>query len=68
MAGDEIGSLFAGKLVQSPSGDWLFIAWRNVGPNGDFIGELSDPYPVSVDDDGNLRVAWLPGGGFCRKD
>ena len=58
LAGDEIGSLFAGKLIQEPSGEWAFIAWRNVAPDDSFLGELSDPYPVTIDAAGKLGVAW----------
>jgi beta-fructofuranosidase len=56
LAGDELGSLFAGKLVEQANGDWVFIAWRFTSPEGQFIGELSDPYPVTVDGTGNLAV------------
>jgi beta-fructofuranosidase len=58
LVGDEVGSLFTGKLIQGPEGAWSFLAWRFLTPAGEFIGELSDPYPVSVDEAGNLRVAW----------
>jgi len=56
LAGDKTGSLFAGKLVQGPAGNWLFIAWHYLDANGQFIGELSDPYPVTVDGGGNLNI------------
>ena len=58
LVGDVIGSLYAGKLVQEPDGNWSFLAWHYFAPNGEFIGELSDPYPVTVDDAGNLSVKW----------
>jgi len=58
LVGDEIGSLFAGKLIQAPSGVWVYLAWRYFSPEGKFIGELSDPYPVTVKNNGNLSVAW----------
>ncbi len=57
LAGDEIGSLYAGKLIQQPGGNWAFLAWRHTGPDGAFIGELSDPYPVTIDIHSNLSVA-----------
>lgn len=59
LVGDEVGSLFAGKLLRDPTDAWVFIAWRNVAPDGQFMGELSDPYPVKVDASGNLQVDWL---------
>ena len=58
LVGDVIGSLYAGKLVQEPDGNWSFMAWRYLAPNGEFIGELSNPYPVTVDEVGNLAMAW----------
>lgn len=57
LVGDETGTLYSGKLIQGPDGDWMFMAFRNITPEGTFIGELSDPLPVSVCDDGRLVVA-----------
>jgi hypothetical protein len=34
------------------------MASRQFTADGDFIGALSDPMPVTVDDDGNLSVDW----------
>ena len=45
LAGDAHGSLYAGKLVQAPGGGWVFLAFRNVDPAGNFYGELIDPHP-----------------------
>jgi beta-fructofuranosidase len=58
MVGDAIGSFYNGKLVQGPGGAWYFMASRQFTPDGEFIGALSDPMPVTVDDDGNLSVDW----------
>ncbi|MCB0153177.1 MAG: glycosyl hydrolase family 32 [Anaerolineae bacterium] len=58
LVGDELGSLFAGKLIQEPNGPWIFMAWRNVSATRQFLGELSDPYPVEIDQMGNLMVSW----------
>jgi beta-fructofuranosidase len=44
--------------VQEPDGNWSFLAWRNFAPNGEFMGELSDPYPITIDDAGSLSVNW----------
>lgn len=56
LVGDEIGSLYAGKMIQGPTGQWLFLAWRYFNAEGEFVGELSDPYPVTVDIYKNLVV------------
>jgi beta-fructofuranosidase len=44
VVGDEVGSLYAGKLAQGPDGDWVFVASRMFTPDGTFVGELSDPF------------------------
>ncbi len=56
LIGDATGSLYAGKLVMGPDGEWLMLATRMFAPDGSFIGELSDPIPVTIDPDGNLSV------------
>ena len=58
LVGDEIGSLYAGKLVRGPGGGWLFLASRMFAPDGTFLGQLSDPLPVGVDRAGTLSVEW----------
>ena len=40
--------VYAGRLVQKPSGDWYLLGFLN-DANGDFVGELSDPIPVTAD-------------------
>ena len=44
-------SFYVGKLVRDPSGEWVLLAFHNAGPDGDFVGVLSDPMPVRWDDD-----------------
>ena len=56
LVGDPSGSLYSGKLVEGPDGHPCFLAWRNFAPDGSFVGELDDPLPISVGDEGNLRV------------
>lgn len=61
LAGDSHGSLFSGKLVQDPDDQWVFLAFRNNDENGNFVGELIDPLPVTVGDDGSLSVDSMVG-------
>ena len=49
-------SLYAGRLVHARDGRWFLFAFLNVDENGQFIGALSDPLPVSWGPDGHLRV------------
>lgn len=41
-------SLYASRLVQDQSGGWNLIAFLN-NVNGEFVGELCDPIPVTAD-------------------
>jgi beta-fructofuranosidase len=54
--GDSHASLYSGKLVQDAAGQWQFLAFRCNAPDGTFIGELSDPMPVTVLVNGRLHV------------
>jgi beta-fructofuranosidase len=56
LVADEIESLYAGKLVRDPDGEWALLAARMYGSDGTFIGELSDPMTVSVTEAGYLSV------------
>jgi beta-fructofuranosidase len=56
LVADEIGSHFAGKLVQDPTGGLALLTWRMNDPDGNFIGELADPLPVTLDERGGLGL------------
>lgn len=47
---------YVGKLIQNPDGDWVLLAFENIGDDGLFIGALSDPMPVRWDA-GRLVIA-----------
>ena len=59
LVGDEIGSLYSGKLVQDAGGAWQFMAFKNVTTGGEFVGDIDDPRPVRVLPDGRLEVELL---------
>jgi beta-fructofuranosidase len=42
---------YVGKLVQDPAGNWVMLAFENIGPDGAFVGALSDPMPARWDGD-----------------
>ena len=48
-------SLYVGKLVQDPTGAAVLLAFHNTGPDGDFVGTISDPMPVHWEGD-NLAI------------
>lgn len=56
LIGDAHGSLYSGKLIQTPNGEWALMAFRNFDWNNLFIGDIIDPIPVSVQADGRLLI------------
>jgi len=56
LSGDAHGSLYSGKLIQDNNGRWQFMAFHHFSPDGMFLGEISDPIPVHIEDDGRLRL------------
>lgn len=48
-------SLYVGRLVQLRNGEWRFLAFNNVQPDGSFGGTITDPRPVALVD-GNLTL------------
>jgi len=56
LVADEIGSLYAGKVIRDPEGEWAMLAARMYGSDGTFIGELSDPMAIHVTESGHLSV------------
>ncbi len=56
LSGDHLGSLYSGKLIQLPDQSWGFMAFRNNDDHNEFVGEIIDPLPVTVDEAGNLVI------------
>jgi beta-fructofuranosidase len=50
-----LGPLYAGKLLQNGAGMWSFMAFRGDGDRS-FLGELTDPLPVTQDVNGRTVV------------
>ncbi|WP_277207443.1 glycoside hydrolase family 68 protein [Isoptericola croceus] len=48
-------SLYSGRLVRARDGGWRFLAFHHDGPDGSFVGSISDPMVVGWDD-GRLAV------------
>lgn len=49
-------TLYAGKIAMRGDDDPVFLAFRAKDARGMFVGELIDPLPIAVGDDGALRV------------
>lgn len=47
---------YSGKLVRRRDGQWCLLAFRHDGPEGEFVGGVSDPMPVRWRD-GRLEIA-----------
>lgn len=56
LVGDAVGSLYSGKLIQDVDGNYQFLAFHNYTAQGDFLGYLSDPMPISIADDKQLQL------------
>lgn len=56
LVGDEIGSLYAGKVIRNPEDEWVFMAFEHFAPGKLFIGKIADPLPLSIQADGKLFV------------
>ena len=57
LCGDEIGSFYSGKVIQDPADEWVFLACRQFGPDHTFIGEITDPIQVNVQENGQLSLS-----------
>ena len=49
-------SLYSGRLVRDRAGRWVMLAFRNRGPDGGFVGELTDPMPLQWAADGGALL------------
>ncbi|MEJ7629458.1 MAG: hypothetical protein WKF54_07690 [Nocardioidaceae bacterium] len=48
--------LYSGRLVRQRDGQWALLAFSTGGPDGTFVGAITDPVPVHWSADGVLRV------------
>lgn len=39
-------SLYSGRAVRARNGGWVLLAFQNEGPDGHFVGSISDPLPL----------------------
>jgi beta-fructofuranosidase len=56
MVGDEIGSLYSGRVIQDSYHNWQFMAFRMYAAGNRFIGEITDPFRINVTPDGKLSL------------
>ncbi|MBT2517624.1 hypothetical protein J7E29_09290 [Streptomyces sp. ISL-90] len=55
-SGDPRGELYAGRVVRTFEGEHVFLAFLQFVDDGPFIGGLSDPFPIAVDESGRLAI------------
>jgi len=48
--------LYVGRLVRDRDGAWVLLAFHNRGPDGRFVGAISDPMPLTTADLVAFRV------------
>jgi beta-fructofuranosidase len=56
LVGDEIGSLYAGRVICNAQGKWVFLAFEHFAAGKMFVGKIIDPLPLSVQMDRKLFV------------
>lgn len=56
LSGDPRGELYAGRVVRTREGEHVFLAFLQFVDGGPFVGGLSDPFPVTVDESGRLAI------------
>jgi beta-fructofuranosidase len=54
--GDRAGSYYSGKLIQDKQGRWMFLTAIQKDSSSRYSGIISNPMPVFVDENGELRV------------
>lgn len=59
----ETYAYYSGRVHQDAAGQWYMFAFLNHGPDGQFVGDISDPMPLEVLPDGRLRVRPPETGG-----
>jgi beta-fructofuranosidase len=55
-AGDDVGHLYGGRVVENDNGEMVFMAFLNHMADGSFVGKLTDPMPVWTTPQGYLRI------------
>ncbi len=43
-------SQYVGRILQDRAGHWVFLAFRYDAPDGHFLGGITDPRPVAIED------------------
>lgn len=56
LTADSKASTYSGKIIQDHSGDWKFITAIQYSPSYEFIGDISDPMPLTINKDGQLDI------------
>lgn len=53
---DERGTYYAAKIIYTFEGSWAVLAWININEEGEFVGGISNPFPLQTHSDGTLEV------------
>jgi beta-fructofuranosidase len=55
-SGDPRGELYAGRVIETFEGEHVFLAFLQFVDGGPFVGGLSDPFPITVGENGALSI------------
>lgn len=55
-AGDAVGHLYGGRVIEGPDGKLALMTFLNHRPDGSFVGEITSPMRLWTTPDGYLRV------------
>jgi beta-fructofuranosidase len=56
LLGDPAGKLYAGRVLPRPDGSMCMMAFLKHSDDARFVGELTDPLPLAMNEDGSLSV------------
>ena len=54
--GDKEGSSYSGKIILDNAGEWMFMTAVQYNSSGDYAGDISDPMPIYINDEGEFSI------------
>lgn len=57
LIGDKLGSTYSGKIIQNNAGNWMLLTVIQYNQSKIFVGDISDPMPLMIEDNGQISVS-----------
>jgi len=54
--GDIEGSSYSGKVIQNNAGEWMFMTAIQYDPSRGYVGDISNPMPLIINQSGQISV------------